>query len=52
MKYKRWKKRKTKDQIDAKIKFVPLGENEQTYYFSRTNRKSSYKDLNIDMHKK
>ena len=52
MKYKKWKKRKTKEQIDAKIKFVPLGEREQTYYFSRTNKKSAYKDLNIDMHKK
>lgn len=52
MKYKRWKKRKTKEQIDAKIKFVPLSEIQQTYYYSRTNKKSFYKDLNLDMHKK
>lgn len=52
MKYKKWKKRKTKKQINAEIKFVPLSENKQTYYFSRTNRKSAYTDLNIDMHKK
>jgi hypothetical protein len=40
-------KRKTKQEINASIKFIPASQRSQTYYYSRTNRKASYKDLNL-----
>jgi len=40
-------RRKTKEEINASTKFIPATDRSQTYYYSRTNRKASYKDLNL-----
>jgi hypothetical protein len=40
-------RRKTKSQINKNIKFIRSSEFEATYYFSRTNRKSSYIDRSL-----
>lgn len=38
------KRRKTKAEINKNIKFIPTTEFNSIYYYSRTNRKSSYVD--------
>ena len=41
------KRKKTQKEINDSVKFIPATERSQTYYYSRTNRKASYKDLNL-----
>lgn len=41
------KRRKTKAEINKGLKFIPTTEFQSTYYYSRTNRKSSYIDKSL-----
>jgi hypothetical protein len=38
--------------MSTKIKFIPCSETSQIFSFSRTNRKSSYRDQNMEMVKR
>lgn len=38
--------------LDNKVKFIPCSEFRQTYNFHRTNKKSSYIDINLKNKKK
>lgn len=40
------KRKKTKEQINKKVKFIPLAEWQETYQYHRTNKRAKYVDEN------
>ena len=40
------KRKKSKKEIDADVKFIPLAEWQNTYQYHRTNKRSKYVDNN------
>lgn len=41
------KKRRVPPPPDKPVRFIPCNESTQTFNFQRTNRKSTYRDLNV-----
>ena len=40
------RRRKTKEEIDRDVKFIPIPEWKNTYQYHRTNKRATYVDLN------